>query len=91
LKNKIDRYFIAGLFALALVAGGCAAKDVDVRTQGDSVRGRNQGSTDSGSGTSTESGTRRSGSGTTSGSGSFSGSGSGSVTGSGSGTSRQAE
>jgi hypothetical protein len=36
-------------FGLALLAGGCAAKDVDVRTQGDStpVRGRGQVSTES--------------------------------------------
>jgi hypothetical protein len=93
LKNKMDRYFIAGFFGLALAVGGCAAKDVNVRTQGDStsVRGRGQSSTDSDSGTNTDSGTRRSGGGTTSGSGSFGGSGSGSVSGSGSGTSQQAE
>jgi hypothetical protein len=49
MNSRCNRLLSSGLFGLALLVGGCAAKDVDVRTQGDSTsaRGRGQVSTES--------------------------------------------
>ena len=84
MNSRFNRLMSTGLFGLALIAGGCAARDVDVRTEGDStsVRGRGQVNTESRDGRTRDSGGSVSGSGTVSGSGS----GSGAVSGSGSGT-----
>jgi hypothetical protein len=89
MNSRSNKLLISGLFGLALLAGGCTAKDVDVRTQGDStsVRGRSQVNTESQSESGkTKSSGQTGGSVSGSGSGSVSGSGSGSATGSGSGT-----
>jgi hypothetical protein len=84
MKNNSMRYLATGLFAVAVLSAGCAARtgpirgDADVR-QGDStsVRGSGQVNTES----QTERSKKQS-------SGSASGSGSGSATGSGSGDTR---
>jgi hypothetical protein len=48
MNSRSNKLLISGLFGLALLGGGCTAKDVDVRTQGDStsVRGRSQVNTE---------------------------------------------
>jgi hypothetical protein len=92
MNSRFNRYFATSLFGLAIVAAGCAARDVDVRSpirgestvEGDSSSARGRGSSaTTGSqtdrSTTSSSGERRSGtaSGSASGSGSVSGSGSG--------------
>ena len=82
MNSRYNRLLSSGLFGLALLAGGCAAKEVDVRTQGDStsVGGRGQVSTDSKSESSKSKSSGQTGSGVSgSGSGTVSGSGSGSI------------
>jgi hypothetical protein len=89
MNGRSNKLLSSGLFGLALLVGGCNAKDVDVRTQGDStsVRGRSQVNTETQSESNkTKSSGQTGGSVSGSGSGRVSGSGSGSATGSGSGT-----
>jgi hypothetical protein len=52
MHNRVDRYFTMGLIGLAIIAAGCATRDVDVRApidaqstvEGDSSSTRGRGS-----------------------------------------------
>ena len=88
MNRRLNRLLSTSLFGLTLVAAGCAAHDVDVRTRGDSnsATGRGQVNTDTSESSKGRSSGQTGGSVSGSGSGTVSGSGSGSVSGSGSGT-----
>jgi hypothetical protein len=84
MNSRFHRILSTGLFGLALLTSGCAARHVDVRTDADSssVRGRGQVNTEPRDGRTRDSSGSVSGNGTVSGSGS----GSGAVSGSGNGS-----